>query len=168
MLWGKNRGKWKKPTVTGSRTQDTWLEPPVFCHWATTARQPPVLTILYMYCTGGTECLGYTPGSHSVCTIRTPLGVNQKILSIRKEPMLSGLLTLNAQSILPHAEFRCYETKVEKSWHSLGVKPKTPLAWAASALPLSSVCINTNNTPYFTHLSNGSLMPNRPQDQVSA
>ena len=34
-----------------------WLEPPVLCHWATTAGQPPALTILYMYCTGGTECL---------------------------------------------------------------------------------------------------------------
>ena len=34
---------------------------------------------------------------------RTPSGVDRKILSIRKEPMLSGLLTLNAQSILPHA-----------------------------------------------------------------
>ena len=27
-----------------------WLEPPVLCHWATTAGQPPTLTILYMYC----------------------------------------------------------------------------------------------------------------------
>ena len=52
--------------------------------------QPPVLTILYMYCTGGTECLSRTPGSHSVCAVRTPLGVDWKILSIRKEPMLSG------------------------------------------------------------------------------
>ena len=26
-----------------------WLEPPVLCHWATTARQPQTLTILYMY-----------------------------------------------------------------------------------------------------------------------
>ena len=28
-----------------------WLEPPVLCHWATTARQPPTLIILYLYCT---------------------------------------------------------------------------------------------------------------------
>ena len=48
-----------------------------------------------MYCTSGTECLSRTPGSHSVCAVRTPLGVDRKILSIRKEPMLSGLLTLN-------------------------------------------------------------------------
>ena len=32
-----------------------WLEPPVLCHRAMTAGQPPTLTILYMYCTGGTE-----------------------------------------------------------------------------------------------------------------
>ena len=44
---------------------------------------------------------------NSVCAIRTPLGVDRKILSIRKEPMLSGFLTLNAQSILPHAGNIC-------------------------------------------------------------
>ena len=49
----------------------------------------------YMHCTGGTECLSRTPGSHSVCAVRTPLGVDQKIFSIRKELMLSGLFTLN-------------------------------------------------------------------------
>ena len=54
-------------------------------------------------CTSGTECLSHTLGSHSECAVRTPSGVNRKILSIRKEPMLSSLLTLNAQSILLHA-----------------------------------------------------------------
>ena len=73
-----------------------WLEPPVLCHWATATRQPPTLTILYMYCAGGTECLSCTPGSHSVCAVRSPLGVDRQILSIRKEPILSGFLTLNA------------------------------------------------------------------------
>ena len=43
------------------------------------------------------QYLSCAPGSHSVCAIRTPLGVDWKILSIRKEPMLSGLLTLNAE-----------------------------------------------------------------------
>ena len=33
-------------------------------------------------------------------------------------------------------EFRCYERKV-KSRQSPGVEPRTPLAWAANALPLS-------------------------------
>ena len=64
-----------------------------------------------MYCTGGTECLSCTPGteclshapgSYSVCAVRTPLGVYRKVFSIRRVPMLSGFLTLNAQNILPH------------------------------------------------------------------
>ena len=29
----------------------------MFYHWAMATRQPPALTILYMCCTGGTECL---------------------------------------------------------------------------------------------------------------
>ena len=48
-----------------------WLEPPVLCHWATTARQPPTHTILYMYCTGSTECLSCTPGNHSIFCLIT-------------------------------------------------------------------------------------------------
>ena len=43
------------------------------------------------------KCLSLTPGSHSACAVSTPLGVDQKILSIGKEPMLSGFLTLNAE-----------------------------------------------------------------------
>ena len=48
-VMGENRGKW--PAVTGSRTRPghLWLEPPVLCHWATTAGQPPTLTILYIH-----------------------------------------------------------------------------------------------------------------------
>ena len=44
------------------------------------------------------EYISRTPGSHSVCAIRTRLGVNRKILSIRKEPMLSGVLILTLAS----------------------------------------------------------------------
>ena len=40
-----------------------------------------------------------SPGSHSVCAVRTPSGVDWKILSIKKEPMLSGFLTLNTVNI---------------------------------------------------------------------
>ena len=79
-----------------------WHEPPVLYHWATTAKQPPTLTIVYMYCMGGTDNPSRTPGSHSVCAVRTLLRVNWRIIFIRKEPMLSGFLTLNSQSILPH------------------------------------------------------------------
>ena len=45
-----------------------WLEPPVLCHWATTTGQPPTLTILYVYCTGGTEM----PRSISIWGISVP------------------------------------------------------------------------------------------------
>ena len=97
----------EKLVVTGSQTQDT---SGLSCQRsATEPRQPDnhqAFTILYMYCTGGTECLSHTstPGSHSVCAIRTLLGVDRKILSIRKKKnMLSGFLIVNAQSILPHA-----------------------------------------------------------------
>ena len=36
-----------------SNPEHLWLEPPVLCHRAMAIRQPPTLTILYMYCTGG-------------------------------------------------------------------------------------------------------------------
>ena len=51
------------------------------------------------YCSHAAHRYIRTPGSLSAGAIRTPLGVDQKILSNRKEPMLSGFLTLNAQSI---------------------------------------------------------------------
>ena len=51
------------------------------------------------YCSQAAHRYIRTPGSLSAGAIRTPLGVDQKILSNRKEPMLSGFLTLNAQSI---------------------------------------------------------------------
>ena len=70
-------------------------------HWATTAAQPPTSTILYMYCTGGTECLSRTPGSHSVCAVRTPLGVDRKFSLSGKNPCWVVFVTLNAKSILP-------------------------------------------------------------------
>ena len=58
----------------------------------------------------------HLPPQSSVCTAqvvlnasvvhlaatKNSLGVNQKILSIRKEPILSGFSHSNAQSILPH------------------------------------------------------------------
>ena len=85
----------EKPAVTRSRTQDTSGLSRQYS--ATEAQQPdnhqPPQS--FISTTLGTECLSRIPGSHSVCVIRTPLGVDRKILSVRKEPMLSGLLTLN-------------------------------------------------------------------------
>ena len=60
MLWGTNRGKWKRPAAVESRTQDT---SGLSRQCSATDHQPPSLTILYVYCTGGTECLSCAPGS---------------------------------------------------------------------------------------------------------
>ena len=55
-----------------------------------------------------------------VCVVRTQLGVNQKILSIRKESMLSGFLTLNAQSIESmYIIFKKWSLQIEIGVHSL-------------------------------------------------
>ena len=40
------------------------------------------------------KCLSHTPGSHSVCVVRSLVRVDQKIVSIRREPMLIDFLTL--------------------------------------------------------------------------
>ena len=40
----------------------------------------------------GLKWLSCTPGSHSVCAVRTLLGVDQKILSPRREPILRALV----------------------------------------------------------------------------
>ena len=48
----RQKVKWMTYTVTGSQTQDM---SGLSCHWTTTAGQPPIPKILYMFCTGGTE-----------------------------------------------------------------------------------------------------------------
>ena len=165
---------YEKSKKAGSRRelnpQHLWLEPPMLCHWAMTAGQPPAITILYMYCTGGTECLSHTPSNHSVCTvctITTLLGINRKILSIRREPMLSGFLTLNAQSILPHNEskgVRCYEAKIEESEKAdshresnpghIWLEPPVLCHWAMTARQPCAHCKNIGVTStIFGHLS---------------
>ena len=53
--------------------------------------QPPGLTILHTYCTGGTECSSYTPGGHSVRPARTSWGVNWRFISVRKRNILPQL-----------------------------------------------------------------------------
>ena len=44
--------KVKRLAVNRNQTKDTWLVQPVVWHWATTGRQLPAITILYMYCAG--------------------------------------------------------------------------------------------------------------------
>ena len=47
-----------------------------------------------------------TPGSHPVYAVRTLLGVDQKILPIRREHIWSGFLSCLM------LEYRCYEVKI--------------------------------------------------------
>ena len=113
MLWGANRGKWKgrqplgiEPRTPGlcSQCSATELRQPDI-------HQPPQSSI----CTAqvGLKCLSCTPGSHSVCAFRTPLGVDRKILSIRKEPVLSGLDCKNAA-----LNFACTLARPPMVWES--------------------------------------------------
>ena len=44
-------------------------------------------------------CLSHTlKCSHLVCAVETSLGINQKIFSITRDPMLNGFLTVSAQT----------------------------------------------------------------------
>ena len=58
----------------GSRRESNpghlWLEPPVLCHWATTAGQPPALTILY--CTACIDGILNASVVHLVATQYVP------------------------------------------------------------------------------------------------
>ena len=85
------RGKWK---AFSRQKLNPWHEPPVL--WTSklcmTIRQPPSLTILYVYCTGGTECLSHTLGNHSVCAIKTRLEEDQKYVSSSRTYACEGWL----------------------------------------------------------------------------
>ena len=116
-----------------------WLEPPMLCHWATTAGQPPTFTILYIYCTGGIECLSCTPGSHSACAVRTLLGVDLKIRTLFQERTYAEWF-LNAESILLQAKFRWYE--VAEHWR---LKPLDGMRWQSTG-----GCRPFILCPYFT------------------
>ena len=130
MFWGENE---KAGSVTRSWTQNTWL---VLCHWATTAGQPPALTVLSMYCTGGTEM----PQSHT----RQPLSM------CRQNPV-GGWPESSLHQERTHAEWfslsrtlaSCKENLHVwgenrgkwKGWQSPAIKPRTP--GLCCQLPLS-------------------------------
>ena len=108
--------------IAGNQNQDTLLVQPVLCHLAsypgsslkitwvqgylplryndqtTTSPQSSISTTQERL-----QCLSHTPGSHSVCTIQTPWGSTGELsISIRRESMLSGFLTLSAQILASH------------------------------------------------------------------
>ena len=81
---GENRGKWKgwRPPGIEPRT------PGLCSRWsATESRQPDNLTILYIYCTGGTK----VPQSHT----RQLLGMCRQNSIRGRQPILSDFLRLS-------------------------------------------------------------------------
>ena len=94
-----------------------WLELPVLCHKATTAGQPPAVIILYMYCSGDTECsCSGTPGSHSVCACQNSVRSRPDISLHQEGPMLGSLhaevvIFFPSDSTLPK-EKRCCDQEV--------------------------------------------------------
>ena len=118
-----------------------WLEPPVLCHWAMATGQPRTLTILYIYCTDGTECLRHTPGSQSVCAVRTLLQVDQKFSPLGKNPcwVVISLQMLRASCLmLEIKKFRCYEAKIEP--HNISSFIKLVLLWDAFRVHVEPQC----------------------------
>ena len=138
MLCGKKR-KVKKAGSRRESNPDSGLscqcsatEP-----WEPDDHQPSQSSETICTAQGGAEC---TPGSHSVCTVRFPLGVDRKILSIRKDPMLSGFSHSKRSK---HLASWCYayEVKIEES-EKAGSCQESNLGhlcidWVSSALPLS-------------------------------
>ena len=90
MLWGENRGKRKGRQSLG-------IEPRTPLAWAASAlplsHDNRTTTSPHNPAQVG---LSRMPGSHSVCAVRTPLGIDRKILSIRKEPIVSGFSQSNS------------------------------------------------------------------------
>ena len=128
-----------------------------------TKLQTPALTILRMHCTGSTDCLCHTPGSYSLCAIRTwLLEVNCKSFSVRREPMawatsvvisghwsflipFSTFINWLMSSQAPHVSMKkylwqCQTTKHTWSWlhahhmrQDLGLIPRFSL-WVGQSL----------------------------------
>ena len=75
-------------------------------YWAMRSRQSPATTILcVLHRCHGTEMPQSHTGSHSVCAATTPLGVDQKILSITREPIATEWFSHSkCLELLPHVE----------------------------------------------------------------
>ena len=64
--------------VVSQRNSTLFTRTRGLCSWCT-ATEPRQLDNPHnpLLCTGGAECLILTPDSHSVCAVRTPIGVNR-------------------------------------------------------------------------------------------
>ena len=106
MLRGEDREKWKgrQPPEIEPRTLGLCSQCSVSEVRQLDNHQPSQSSV----CSAQVElnCLSHTPGSHSVCAVRTWLGVNWKILSISKQPMLSGFSLSELRTHVGIREFR--------------------------------------------------------------
>ena len=91
-----------------------WLEPPVLCHWATATGQPPTPTILYMYCTGGTECLSCPIELSRIATCfsaGTSLAVELDMFKIHLDRIRFRMECFNV------AKFSSHSVRVRQMWY---------------------------------------------------
>ena len=90
-MWGKRKG-WQALRIE-PRTPDPCSQ----CS-ATELQEDNHQPLQSSVCTAQVvlKYLSHTAGSHSACAVWTPLGIDWKILSIRKESMLGVFLTPNA------------------------------------------------------------------------
>ena len=132
-------------TLTASKLNPghIWLAPPVLCYWATDSRTTTnphnPLYILHRWY--------WMPQSHtwqplSMCRQNSVRGRPENSLRQERTHAECFFLTLNAESILPQNVMR------RKGRQPPGVEPRTHLAWAASALPLSYDSRTTTNPIY--------------------
>ena len=69
-------------------------------------------TIIYIYCSGGTKMLqSHTQQLLSMC-FQNSIGIDRKIFSIRRKPMLSGTF------VITWCPFPVNETPVQQAWGS--------------------------------------------------
>ena len=101
-FWGKTREKWKGQQLFGIdlRTPLAWVVTTLPLSYDNqTTMHAPALTIFYMTSTVlhkwyWSASVAQPCCSHSVCAIRTLLGTDRKILSIRRESMLSDVSSI--------------------------------------------------------------------------
>ena len=141
MLWG---GKWRL-AVTGNWTQDTWLVQPVLCHCTmtnqtSTSFHNPLCVLHWWYWNASVV--------HPAATqyVLTLFGVGWKILFIRREPMLSVFLSLNAWNSCLMLEWRHL---IRCFW---GEAEENESVWIAISLSFHRTHVRFVDDEYLIHL----------------